>query len=107
MPPSSLFAYAYLVGIAFSACAAAFAELLAKKPAGMREPFVSASHILRSLALVGIAGPYLLVCELKAVSREASVPALLALAGLAVANGWALALGIVLVEAMSLLTSPM
>jgi hypothetical protein len=107
MPLSSLFAYTYLVGIAFSACAAAFAELLVKRPAGMREPFVSADHVLRSLTLVAIAGPYLLICELKTAHRDTGLSALLVLTGLIFANGWALALGIVLVEAMSVLTRPL
>jgi hypothetical protein len=104
MPLSSLFAYAYLIGIAFSACAAAFAEILVKQPAGMREPFVSADHILRSLALVGIAGPYLLVRELKAAHEEKGLSVPLVITGVFLANGWALALGIVLVEAISVLT---
>jgi uncharacterized membrane protein YbjE (DUF340 family) len=106
MPLSSLFAYAYLVGIAFSACAAALAELLVKRPAGMREPFVSPDHILRSLILIAIAGPYLLICELKEAHQNASISAWLALTGILLANSWALALGIVLVEAMSVLTRP-
>jgi hypothetical protein len=107
MPLSSLFAYAYLVGIAFSACAAALAELLVKRPVGMREPFVSADHVLRSLTLVAIAGPYLLICELTAAHRDTGIPVLLVLTGMSLANGWALALGIVLVEAMSVLTRPL
>lgn len=103
MPLSVLFAYAYLFGYAASACAAALAELGADRPAGMRAPFVTADHIARSLALVSVAGPYLLFCEIKAARREAGLPLGYAVSGLALANGWALALGIVLVEAMSLL----
>jgi hypothetical protein len=106
MQLSVLFAYAYLLGIAVSACAAKLAEIRVHRPAGMREPFVSADHILRSIALIAIAGPYLLFCELKASHREASGSLAVLLTGLAVTNGWALALGIMLVEFMSVLTRP-
>jgi hypothetical protein len=104
MPLFVLFTYAYLLGFAASACAATLAELGAKSPAGMRAPFVTADHILRSLGLVAVAGPYLLFRELKSARQEAGLPLAFALAGLVFANGWALALGIVLVEAMSSLT---
>lgn len=106
MQLSVLFTYAYLLGGAFSVCAAKLAEFGIRHPAGMREPFVSADHILRSLALIAIAGPYLLFCELKAARSESDTSLTLLLAGLAVANGWALALGIVLVELMSVLATP-
>lgn len=104
MPLSILLTYAYLIGFAASACAATLAELGAQRPAGMRAPFVTAEHILRSLGLVSVAGPYLLFCEVRTARREAHLPLGYALAGLVFANGWALALGIVLVEAMSFMT---
>ncbi len=104
MPLSVLFTYAYLVGFSASACAATLAELSAKCPAGMRAPFVTADHILRSLGLVALAGPYLLFRELKSARQEHALPLPFVLSGLVFANGWALALGIVLVEVMSLLT---
>ena len=104
MPLLVLFTYAYLLGFSAAACAAALAELGVRRPAGMRAPFVTADHILRSLGLIVVAGPYLLFCELRSARREARLPIGYALAGLVFANGWALALGIVLVEAMVLLT---
>jgi hypothetical protein len=104
MPLSVMFTYAYLVGFAFAACAATLVELRVERPAGMRAPFVTADHILRSLALVAVAGPYLLFRELKSARQEAELPLAFVLSGLVFANAWALALGIVLVEAMSLLT---
>jgi hypothetical protein len=107
MPTVSVLTYAYLVGIACSACAASLAELLVRRPAGIREPFVTADHILRSLALVAIAGPYLLFCEIRQTRMESGLTAGLALLALIFVNGWALALGIVLVEFMSVLTRPL
>jgi hypothetical protein len=104
MPMASVFIYAYLVGVACSACAASLAELMVRQPAGMREPFVAADHILRSLALVAIAGPYLLFCEIRQTRLESGLTRGFALLALVFVNGWALALGIVLVEFMSALT---
>jgi hypothetical protein len=107
MAPTSLFAYAYLVGIAFSACTTLFAELVVQRPAGMREPFVTSDHVLRSIALVALAGPYLSFCEVAAAREEGAISALHSLAALAVINAWALALGVVLVETMTVLTLPL
>jgi uncharacterized membrane protein len=107
MPTASVFLYAYLVGVACSACAASLAELLVRRPAGMREPFVTADHVLRSLALVALAGPYLLFCEIRQTRKEPGLALGFAFVALVFVNGWALALGIVLVEFMSVLTRPL
>ena len=105
MSDAALFAYAYLVGSAFSALIDAAVELRAGAEAGMRPPFLSQSHIIRSLGLTLAAGSYLLVSELRTARGrgEASVP--LVLAGIAFASIWALATGILLVELMAQIRS--
>ena len=101
MPEAELFAYAYLVGSAFSALIGAAAELRAGSKAGMRRPFLSPDHIFRSLGLTLAAGSYLLVSEIKAARDRGLVSAPLAVAGIGAASVWALATGILLVELMA------
>jgi hypothetical protein len=101
MPDAALFAYAYLVGTAFSALIGAAVELRAGAEAGMRPPFLSKRHIFRSLGLTLAAGSYLLFAELRAARGKGHVSIALALAGMAFATIWALATGILLVELMA------
>ena len=101
MPDVALFAYAYLVGSAFSALIGAAAELRADAEAGMRPPFLSQDRILRSLGLTLAAGSYLLVSELRAARGRGQASLPLVLAGMAFASIWALATGILLVELMA------
>ena len=105
MPQAALFAYAYLVGTAFSALIGAAAELRAGAEAGMRPPFLSRQHIFRSLSLTLAAGSYLLVSELRAARGKGQVTVPFVLAGVAFASIWALATGILLVELMGQIRS--
>jgi hypothetical protein len=105
MPDAALFAYAYLVGSAFSGLIGAAAELRAGARAGMRPPFLTHDHIFRSLGLTLAAGSYLLVSELRAARGKGRVSVPLVLAGIAVASIWALATGILLVELMGQIRS--
>jgi hypothetical protein len=105
MPDAALFAYAYLLGTAFSALVGAAAELRAGAEAGMRPPFLSQSHIFRSLGLTLAAGSYLLVSELRTARGKGFVTVPFALAGIAFASIWALATGILLVELMAQIRS--
>jgi hypothetical protein len=105
MPDAALFAYAYLVGSAFSGLIGAAAELRAGAEAGMRPPFLSQSHIFRSLGLTLAAGSYLLVSELRAARGKGQVSFPIVLAGMMFASIWALATGILLVELMDQIRS--
>ena len=101
MPDAALFAYAYLVGTAFSALVGMWAELRAGAQAGMRPPFLTHDHIFRSLGLTLTAGSYLLVSELRTARGNGQVSVPFALIGFVFASIWALATGILLVELMA------
>jgi hypothetical protein len=101
MPDVALFAYAYLVGSAFSGLIGAAAELRAGAKAGMRPPFLTHDHIFRSLGLTLAAGSYLLVSELRSARGKGQVSVPTVLTGITFASIWALATGILLVELMA------
>jgi hypothetical protein len=105
MPDAALFAYAYLVGTAFSALIGSAVELRAGESAGMRPPFRAHDHIFRSLGLTLCAGSYLLVCELRRARSWGAVSMSVVIAGLLAASVWALATGIILVELMAHVSS--
>jgi hypothetical protein len=105
MPDAALFAYAYLVGAAFSALIGAAAELRAGAKAGMRPPFLAHDHVFRSLGLAAAAGSYLLVSELRTARENGRISVPFALAGIAFATIWSLATGILLVELMGRIRS--
>jgi hypothetical protein len=100
MPQAALFAYAYLVGSAFSALTGSAMEHRMGAAAGLRPPFVSPDRIARSLGLTLAAGSYLLVAELRTAFAKGRISAPAAIAGLLFASIWALATGILLVELM-------
>lgn len=102
MTIGALLLYAYFVGTAFTACAGNFIEWRTGARAGLRTPFVTHEHILRSLARVLAAGPYLLRAELRAAHQASAISGVAALTGLVFSTLWALASGIVLVEFMAL-----
>lgn len=98
MPTLGMMAYAYLVGTSASACVGSFIEWRSGLFVGMKPPFVTHHHILRSLALVAAAGPYLLIRELGCQDANSRLSSAEVIAGIAAATAWALALGILLVE---------
>jgi hypothetical protein len=100
MPQAALFAYAYVVGSAFSALIGSAMEQRMGAEAGFRPPFVSPDRIARSLTLTLAAGSYLMTAELRTAFAKGRISAVSALAGLLFASIWALATGILLVELM-------
>jgi hypothetical protein len=100
MQQAALFAYAYLVGSAFSALIGSAMEQRMGAEAGLRPPFVAPDRIVRSLGLTLSAGPYLLTAELRMAFAKGRISVPAAIAGLLFASFWALATGILLVELM-------
>ncbi|MCB1383005.1 MAG: hypothetical protein KDJ73_08780 [Notoacmeibacter sp.] len=98
-----LFLLAYLTGLTVAGLFSAVAEALTRQPVGFREPFVSQDSILASLAVTGLGGPAMLLNDTLAAWHAGAFSSA-GLAGVvALVNAWALALGIVTMEAVSAL----
>lgn len=95
-----LFLFAYLTGLTVAGLFSAVAEALVRQPVGFREPFVSENNIFASLAVTGFGGPAMLLNDTLAAWRAGDFGST-GLAGvIALVNAWALALGIVVMEAV-------
>lgn len=93
-------AFAFSVGLTAGGLAGSAMETAAGRPLAFAEPYVSARHLLRSLAAVAVAGPFMLVNDALAARRSRRISSG-ALAGCgATALVWALALGLAILSCM-------
>ncbi|MBK8458149.1 MAG: hypothetical protein IPL47_14460 [Phyllobacteriaceae bacterium] len=103
------FAFALIAlaaGLAAGGMAASIAQEITGRPPGFAPPFVRPGHIIASLAVTALIGPYMLFNEALAAWREERIgPVIVATSG-AIALGWALACGIVLVFLAGRLVAP-
>jgi hypothetical protein len=96
MHPLLLTAFAFLTGLTTCGLASTVMELVCRRRLAFVEPYVSADHIVRSLAATAFAGPFMLVNDAVAAYRERRISWIGLLSCLANAMLWALALGVVL-----------
>ena len=101
MGPVELTLFAFAVGVTACGLVGSAMELIAGCRLAFVEPYVSPSHIVRSLAVTASAGPFMLVNDALDARRQGriSTPALISCGCTAVA--WALALGVVLIAIAS------
>ena len=90
--------FAFLAGLAQSALVGNMMELRSGLQARLGEPFVSHHNIGRSLLLVVLAGPYMLVTEAFALMHNSRRDYVLCTAAIVFAALWALACGILWLE---------
>lgn len=91
-------AFAFSVGLTAGGLAGTAMEAATGRPLAFAEPYVSARHLVRSLAAVAVAGPFMLANDALAARRGRRI-SLAALAGCgATALAWALALGLVILS---------
>lgn len=98
---------AFLVGLTASGLTASFIELVCGRRLAFAEPFLSASHVVRSLGVVAVAGPFMLFNEALTAYRQRHITGMALASCAGSACLWALALGVTLTEAMSWLADLM
>jgi len=96
-----LCAFVFLTGLTASGLAGTAIELIAGTRLSLGEPFVSERNISRSLVLVLLAGPYMVINETILAARERRIGAV-GLAGVAMICGvWVCAAGVLILGAVS------
>lgn len=98
MHPLLLTAFAFVTGLTAGGLVSTPMELLCGRRLAFAEPFISSSHLARSLAATAFAGPFMLVNEAVAAHSARNISRLSLLSCLCTAMLWALALGVVLLE---------
>jgi hypothetical protein len=96
-----LFLFAFVVGLTVCGVTGSTMELVSGRKVAFAEPYVSASHVLRSLAVTACAGPFMLVNDALDARSERRISAVALLSCGCTAMAWALALGIVVLAIAS------
>ncbi|QKC71847.1 hypothetical protein EB815_23875 [Mesorhizobium loti] len=95
MAQMELFLFAFLVGLTVCGLTGSAMELISGRKVAFTEPYVSPSHVLRSLAATAGAGPFMLVNDALDARREGRISTVALLSCGCTAIAWSLALGIV------------
>lgn len=96
-----LCAFVFLTGLTASGLAGTAIELIAGARLSLGEPFVSERNISRSLVLVLLAGPYMVINDAMLAVREKRIGAV-GLAGVVMICGvWLCAAGVLILGAVS------
>ena len=85
-------------GLTLAGLSGSLMELWAGHRLGLRDPFVSPRHLVRSLLLTMLAGPFMLVNELVLAVGERRWPVSAVLPGTALAAIWLAAAGTIVAE---------
>lgn len=93
--------FAFLVGLTASGLICSALEIVFGRRLAFAEPFMSGSHVVRSLAVAAFAGPFMLFNEALAAYRQRHITGMALVSCAGSACLWALALGVVLTGAMS------
>ncbi|MBN9221625.1 MAG: hypothetical protein J0I79_27090 [Mesorhizobium sp.] len=101
MAEMELFLFAFVVGLTVCGITGSTMELVSGRKIAFAEPYVSASHVLRSLAATACAGPFMLVNDALDARRERRISTLALLSCGCTAMAWSLALGIVVLAVAS------
>jgi hypothetical protein len=90
-------AFAFLIGLTVCGLAGSAMELASGRRLAFIEPYVTPSHILRSLGTTAVAGPFMLCNDALLAYRENRVSAMALVSCACTALVWFLASGIVLI----------
>lgn len=93
--------FAFLVGLTVCGLAGSMMELVLGRKVAFAEPYVSTSHVLRSLLATACAGPFMLVNDALDARRERRISTLALMSCGCTAVAWALALGVVVLAIAS------
>ncbi|AEH89128.1 MULTISPECIES: DUF6949 family protein [Mesorhizobium] len=95
------FLFAFVVGLTVCGLIGSTMELVSGRKVAFAEPYVSASHVLRSLAATAGAGPFMLVNDALDARRQNRISTVALLSCGCTAIAWSLALGIVVLAIAS------
>ena len=98
MSTVQLFLFAYLTGLTVAGLFGAIAEAIVRRPVGFNDPFVREDRLLASLAVTAFGGPAMLLNDTLVAWKAGAFPFTGLLGVAALANAWALALGILVLE---------
>jgi hypothetical protein len=101
MGPLELTLFAFLVGLTACGLAGSAMELVSGRKVAFAEPYVSPSHVLRSLLATACAGPFMLVNDAIDARRERRISTLALMSCGCTAIAWVLALGVVVLAIAS------
>jgi uncharacterized protein DUF6949 len=101
MGPLELTVFAFVVGLTACGLAGSTMELVSGRKVAFSEPYVSPSHLLRSLLATACAGPFMLVNDALDARRERRISTLALMSCGCTAIAWSLALGIVVLAIAS------
>jgi hypothetical protein len=93
-------AFAFLVGLTACGLAGSAMELASGRRLTFAEPYVSPSHVLRSLGTTSVVGPLMLCNEALSAYREDRISAAALLSCACTALVWVLAFGVVLIAVL-------
>lgn len=97
MDVTASIAFAFLVGLTACGLAGSAMELASGRKLAFAEPYVSPSHVLRSLGTTSVVGPFMLCNEALSAYREKRISAAAMLSCACTALVWVMALGVVLI----------
>ncbi|WP_032901397.1 DUF6949 family protein [Mesorhizobium ciceri] len=101
MGPLELTLFAFVVGLTACGLAGSAMELASGRKVAFTEPYVSPSHVLRSLLATACAGPFMLVNDAIDARRQRRISRLALMSCGCTAIAWTLALGVVVLAIAS------
>lgn len=101
MGPLELTLFAFAVGLTACGLAGSAMELVSGRKVAFAEPYVSPSHVLRSLLATACAGPFMLVNDAIDARRQRRISTLALMSCGCTAIAWTLALGVVVLAIAS------
>ena len=101
MSSLALTVFAFVVGLTACGLAGSMMELVSGRKVAFTEPYVSPSHLLRSLLATACAGPFMLANDALDARRERRISTLALMSCGCTAIAWALALGVVVLAIAS------
>ncbi|RWN28056.1 MAG: hypothetical protein EOS03_30495 [Mesorhizobium sp.] len=101
MGPLELTLFAFVVGLTACGLAGSAMELASGRKVAFTEPYVSPSHVLRSLLATACAGPFMLVNDAIDARRQRRISTLALMSCGCTAIAWTLALGVVVLAIAS------
>jgi uncharacterized protein DUF6949 len=101
MEPLELTLFAFAVGLTACGLAGSTMELASGRKVAFAEPYVSPSHVLRSLLATACAGPFMLVNDALDARRERRISIMALMSCCCTAIAWSLALGVVVLAIAS------
>lgn len=92
-----LIVFAFLVGLTACGLAGSVMEMASGRRLAFVEPYVSASHIFRSLGVTAVAGPFMLFNDALGAYRQSRLTAMELASCACTGSAWLLALGVALI----------